>query len=380
MMSEDTIGAPRLNAAGKAVEAAVREASEGLVDREILVQLIALSAIAGEHVLVVGPPGTAKSEAVRRVARGLGGTYFEYLLNRFTEPSEIFGPVDLVKLQQGKVETLTAGMLPEADIAFLDEVFLGSTAILNSLLSLLNERTFRRGHSIMAVPLRVCVGASNSLPDDVALAAFADRFLTHVFVAPVSDAELEALLVKGAVTARAEPATATLADLDVLARSRARVDLGPIQPRVAEAVRLLRRAGITLTDRRIVRAQRLLAAAAVLDGRSAATAADLWPLVYVVPTAAEQEAARDALRDVLAESRSPLVDSALDASAGPAARADKIAQAAERLFEESPDAAGRARWELRLEGVAREIDAAFPTDAVPDALRDVRRRIGELLT
>ena len=110
-----------------------------------------LCAVAGEHMLVVGAPGTAKSEAIRRIAHELGGSYFEYLLGRFTEPSEIFGPVDLKRLKDGVVDTATAGMLPEADIAFLDEVFLGSTAILNTLLALLNERTFRRGKTAAAL-------------------------------------------------------------------------------------------------------------------------------------------------------------------------------------------------------------------------------------
>jgi MoxR-like ATPase len=94
------------------------------------------------------------------------------------------------------VETETAGMLPEAEVAFLDEVFLGSTAILNTLLALLNERTFRRGRTAIDVPLRVCVGASNQLPDDDVLAAFADRFLSRVFVDPVPDHALEAMLAK----------------------------------------------------------------------------------------------------------------------------------------------------------------------------------------
>src|SRR5688500_71015 len=137
--------------AAAALREAITVAGRGLVERESLVELIALSAVAGEHLLVVGPPGTAKSEAVRRVARALGGKYFEYLLGRFTEPSEIFGPVDLRKLKDGVVETETSGMLPEAEIAFLDEVFLGSTAILNTLLGLLNERSFRRGHTRITV-------------------------------------------------------------------------------------------------------------------------------------------------------------------------------------------------------------------------------------
>jgi MoxR-like ATPase len=102
---------------------ALASAARGLVERESLVETIALAAVAGEHVLVIGPPGTAKSEAVRRVARAAGGRYFEYLLGRFTEPSEIFGPIDLRRLREGVVETETSGMLPEAELAFLDEVF-----------------------------------------------------------------------------------------------------------------------------------------------------------------------------------------------------------------------------------------------------------------
>src|SRR5499427_5567574 len=91
--------------ASAALRGALADAGRGLVEREALVEMVALAAVAGEHLLVIGPPGTAKSEAVRRVARALGGQVFEYLLGRFTEPSEIFGPVDLRKLREGVVET-----------------------------------------------------------------------------------------------------------------------------------------------------------------------------------------------------------------------------------------------------------------------------------
>src|SRR5262245_2223877 len=191
-----------LPAASQALRGALSRAAKGLVERETLLELVALSAVAGEHVLVIGPPGTAKSEAVRRVARVTGGRYFEYLLGRFTEPSEIFGPIDLRRLKEGVVETETSGMLPEAEFAFLDEVFKGSTAILNTLLGLLNERVFRRGHSTVACPLRVCVGASNALPDDESLAAFADRFLVRVFVDPIPDPRIEELLEGGRALGR----------------------------------------------------------------------------------------------------------------------------------------------------------------------------------
>src|SRR4051794_32285466 len=206
-----------LQEAAAAVRSAVEDASRGLVEREALVETILLAAVAGEHLLVIGPPGTAKSEAVRRVARATGGRYFEYLLGRFTEPSEIFGPVDLRRLKEGVVETETAGMLPEAEVAFLDEVFLGSTAILNTLLALLNERTFRRGHTRISVPLRICVAASNVIPEDPSLAAFADRFLGRIFLESIPDPQLEELLEGGwRLQTSAPEGAASVADLDAL--------------------------------------------------------------------------------------------------------------------------------------------------------------------
>ena len=275
-----------INEASIRLRDAIREATSGLVDREHLAELLILAAVAQEHLLVIGPPGTAKSAVVRRVAHSLGGNYFEYLLGRFTEPSELFGPVNLSKLRERLVETDVSGMLPEAEFAFLDEVFLGSTAILNTLLGLLNERQFRRGHTKLRCPLRVCVGAANALPEDEGLAAFADRFLLHVFVEAVPDNKLEALLAGGwsvgqsSITPRAE-----LASLDLLNRAVADVDMGMVRPDLAQAIRLLRQANVHLSDRRIVKAQRLIAAGTVLAGRSRASRADLWPLIYATPPA-----------------------------------------------------------------------------------------------
>ena len=366
----------RLGSASSAVRAALDTAARGLVDREILVDLVALAAVAGEHLLVLGPPGTAKSQAVRRVARALGGRYFEYLLGRFTEPSEIVGPIDLRRLRDGIIETQTAGMLPEAEIAFLDEVFLGSTAILNTLLSLLNERTFRRGSTAIGVPLRVCVGAANHLPDDETLAAFADRFLLRCFVSPVGDSQLEDLLAGGwQVDREQEGHPASIADLDTLAAAARAADLSVVRPRLAEAVRALRAAGITLTDRRVVKLQRLIAAAAALDGRSNASDADLWPIVYAVPTAEAQAQARETLRPLLASSaNAALAAAAAEASLSPVARAARLVEAAQTLLSAKTDGEP-AVWRLRLESVAREIDAGFAADARPAALAEARAAI-----
>ena len=371
---------PTISGASASLRHAISDAGRGLIEREALVEIIALAAVAGEHLLVIGPPGTAKSEAVRRIARTVGGRYFEYLLGRFTEPSEIFGPVDLTKLKQGVVETETKGMLPEAEIAFLDEIFQGSTAILNTLLGILNERTFRRGHTRMTCPLRVCVGASNTLPDDESLAAFADRFLARVFVDPIPDPMLEDLLAGGwALQQREVGGEANLQDLDALAEAARQADLTTVRPLLAQAIRSLRGIGIALSDRRAVKAQKLIAAAAALDGRVKPTAADLWPLICVVPTHEQQAMARDGLRDLLAQSENTTLPMAAEeASLGPLTRATRIAAAGRQAIAarpESDDPVAREAWRLKLEGIAREIDAGFTLEQLPPELAEVRASI-----
>ncbi len=352
---------------------AINRAQVGLTDRESLVDILALAAVAGEHVLVVGPPGTAKSQAVRRMAGELGGNYFEYLLGRFTEPNEIFGPVDLRKLREGIVEVETTGMLPRAEIAFLDEVFLGSSAILNTLLGVLNERVFRRGATVEPVPMRLCVGASNRLPDDPVLAAFADRFLVRVFVDPVSDSSLEDLLETGWKAQQLPTAQPIgLAVVDSLRADRLACDLTTVRPLLATALRRLRAAGVPITDRRAVRCQALIAAAAVIDGRTTATHADLWPLPLIVPTPEAQPVARDALGDLLDQSRSSVLRAAAEEmSSGPLARADRLASTGRTLLADVVGEPSRdAR--LRIEAVLREIDAGFALDRLPASLVEVR--------
>ena len=177
------------------------------VAKDEIIEMLVICAIAQEHMLIIGPPGTAKSEIIKRFSLlcspqegGANGNipYFEYLLTRFTEPNEIFGPVDIRTFQEGGGHRrVTDGMLPRAEIAFLDEVFKANSAILNALLNLLNERIFYNGSQPEEVPLLCAIAAANEVPDDPTLAALFDRFLVRVWTDNVEEARFGDLVHKG---------------------------------------------------------------------------------------------------------------------------------------------------------------------------------------
>jgi MoxR-like ATPase len=253
------------------------------VGRDEVVDLIALAVTAGEHLFLHGPPGTAKSALIRQFAMAVQASYFEYLLTRFSEPNEVFGPIDLVRLREGTVATVTTGMLPEGEFVFLDELFNANSAILNNLLTVLNERIYRRGSEIHRLPLLSLFAASNHLPEDDALRALFDRFLLRCHVDNLKREEMPRLLTAGWELERATMlgSTVTAADLRTLAQQVYRVELGGIAERYADLVWKVRDLGIGLTDRRSVKVLKLVAASAVLCGRSEARVSDFWVLRYV---------------------------------------------------------------------------------------------------
>src|SRR3954468_4969134 len=163
---------------------------QAFVGKDEIVDLMGVALVAGENLFLLGPPGTAKSALVFELGRRIQGRTFEYLLTRFTEPNELFGPFDIRRLREGDLVTNTEGMLPEASLVFLDELLNANSAILNSLLMVLNERVFRRGRETRALPLLMVVGASNRLPEEDALNALFDRFLMRVHCDNVADERL----------------------------------------------------------------------------------------------------------------------------------------------------------------------------------------------
>jgi len=160
----------------------------GLYEKEEAIRLALLSAVAGESIFFLGPPGTAKSMISSRIHHAFKGTkYFEYLMNEFSTPDEIFGSVKLKGLDEGIYEKNTTGYLPEAHIAFLDEIWKSGPAILNTLLTIINEKKFRNGTDVKKVPLQILLAASNELPKEKAgLEALYDRFIIRTMVNPVS--------------------------------------------------------------------------------------------------------------------------------------------------------------------------------------------------
>lgn len=179
----------------------LEQLNHGLVDREATMKSALLSILAGENMLLIGPPGTAKSLVARRISQSFSHknqvsatTYFEYLLTKFSTPEEIFGPLSISELKADRFKRNTDGYLPSVKIAFLDEVFKASSSILNALLTIMNERIYHNGTEAVKVPLRALIAASNELPTgQEELSALYDRFLIRNFVDYISANKLQHL-------------------------------------------------------------------------------------------------------------------------------------------------------------------------------------------
>ncbi len=297
-------------------DAVRRDLEQKFLAKEEIIRLMLVAAIAGEHMVLIGPPGTAKSAVIRAFARLVDAKYFEYLLTRFSEPNELFGPVDIQSFRQGTYQRVTNGMLPEAEVVFLDEAFKANSAILNSLLTLLNERKFNNGSSVVSVPLISLFAASNEVPSDDGLNAIFDRFLLRVHSDNLDSYHFHELMTKGLALEKASQTQQTLAG-EAAAKTEAiltAADLHESRRSLLDRVEFpeeflatykglcfqLRGEGISLSDRRVVRLLKLFAASAFLDGRNRVHEGDLFILRHCWNNLDQREILDDVIEPVVA--------------------------------------------------------------------------------
>jgi MoxR-like ATPase len=269
---------------------AARVMEQHFLDKQEIVRLMLISVVAGEHMLLIGPPGTAKSAMVRLFSQLLDARYFEYLLTRFTEPNELFGPVDIRAFREGVYTRRTETMLPEAEIVFLDEIFRSNSAILNSLLTLLNERTFANGSKLMKVPLLSMFGAANEVPNDDNLAAIFDRFLIRSVSDNLDSYHFHNLVARGIANESArltgKPPSKPIVSAAELHALHKRFDQRmnfseDFLSKYKGLVFQIRSEGISLSDRRVVKLLKLFAASAVVDGRDQPNDSDFFILRHI---------------------------------------------------------------------------------------------------
>ena len=366
------------------VMSSVLDLQKGLLERETEVRLLLLAALCGEHLLLLGPPGTAKSELSRRLSAATGGKYFERLLTRFSVPEELFGPLSMKGLENDEYVRKIDGYLPTAEVAFIDEIFKANSAILNALLTILNERLFDNGNQRFEIPLLCLVGASNELPESEELDALYDRFLIRRQVAQVSSGGLGTLARLAAGTLGDEDAALLSSDSaneavggpeltmeDFRATAAAAYKSIDVPETVIDILTDLRNylqdkcePPIYVSDRRFMKAVRMLQVAAFADGRSAVNEVDCLLLEYTLgqrPDDSQKVRAR--VLEVIASD--PGLQQAELVFLGLFGRACRVLESSNGNGEEVAEASKEAAdlvdlLQMRQAGLAATLDGDFP--------------------
>ncbi|KYK13217.1 MULTISPECIES: AAA family ATPase [Streptomyces] len=356
------------------------ELSDRFYERADVVRTLVVTLLAGQHSLVLGPPGTAKSEMARELTGRIdGASYWEILLSKFTAPTRMFGPIDVAALARGEYRQVYDGRATTAHVAFIDEIFKCSTAALNETLGFLNERIYHpeNGGEPIRCPLIGAITASNELPTGEDSAAIYDRLLVRVEVGYLTDPSNFAALVRSAV-GRTEAPPRTTVDLAALQHAVSEaVPAVEVPDAVVDAVctlrAALRRKELVASDRRWRQAVRLLQASAYLDGRPAVADTDLSVLTHVLWDSPAQQPVveREVLHLVNPDAKEALdladtvaeLEAQLDAMAGQSREAlsewvikkahHQLATAGKRLERLREEAAGAGRSTAAIDRVAR---------------------------
>lgn len=257
--------------------------ADSLIERDGEIDMVLTALLSREHALMIGPPGTAKSATCDILSSWADLPFFDILFNKETRLEEIFGSMDIAALKCGRYERVIGDMLPTAGIAFFDEVFKASSAILNPMLKILNERKFKNGTATLDCPLELAVAASNEWPTEAKeLGALFDRFLFRKHVDPIaSESNVERLMFTPDLT----PSLTTTLTLDELnqARNEARMVSWSDKAKevLSEIRRRINREGIIVGDRRLRKSVTAVQSYAWLNGNSEVTTDDLEILSHI---------------------------------------------------------------------------------------------------
>ncbi|MFJ6930475.1 AAA family ATPase [Streptomyces nigra] len=373
----------------------VSELSERFYERDDVVRTLVVTLLAGQHSLMLGPPGTAKSELARDLtSRVEGASYWEILLSKFTAPTRMFGPIDVGALARGEYRQVYEGRATTAHVAFMDEIFKCSTAALNETLGYLNERIYHpeNGGEPIRCPLIGAITASNELPDADDSAAIYDRLLVRIEIGYLTDPSNFAALVRSAVRAPAPASTPRTIHLSELQEAvTTTVPAVEVPDAMVDAIctlrAALRRKELIASDRRWRQAVGLLQASAYLDGRTEVTETDLSILTHVLwnSPAERPVVEREVLHLVNPDAKEALdlsdtldeLETQLDAMAGQSREAlsdwviknahNKLATAGKRLEQLRSEAAGAGRSTTTIDRVTlrqRAVRARVLTEAL----------------
>ena len=310
----------------------LQEMNRGIYEKETEISLSLLAALAGESIILLGPPGVAKSMVARQLKTAFREAQsFEYLMSRFSTPDEIFGPVSIQKLKTSDTyERAVEGYLPTADVVFLDEIWKAGPAIQNTLLTVINEKIFRNGNREMHLPLKLLVAASNELPaKGEGLEALWDRFVIRIESRPIKlEKNFRAMLlevkseeqrasvvkseergVKKQSSAAEEKANSNAITAEEYAEWTERIDKIGVKIEVLDAISAIRkflravnvdeaaeRRNIYVSDRRWKNIVRLLRTSAFMQDREEVDICDLLPIYHCLWQEPEE---RDAIRNIV---------------------------------------------------------------------------------
>ncbi len=350
---------------------ALRHELKGLfVERDEFVDGALAALLARQHVLLIGPPGSGKSMLVHALCQRIAGaSYFHWLLTKFTTPEELFGPVSLQGLEQDRYYRITDGKLPKAHIAFLDEVFKANSAILNALLSLINERVYYNDATPTPVPLNTLFGASNLLPESRDLDCLFDRFLFRYQVDYIEESDG----FRSMLEAPDEPsgsAALSLADLEQAREDAARVALGEqVISWLTEIRSRIRGSGLVVSDRRFRLCLSGLRAHAYLACRSRVEARDLRLLEHMLWSVPEE---RGPIEEIVTAVVAPKLHAALQIMHQ---ADDVVAKALQTWFNPDEERAAVVEAETKLLRLRQRLEDIC-TDAAEDEIAPRLRQLG----